>query len=31
MQAAVEKAKADIIAGTIKVHDYTADNTCPVQ
>ena len=22
---------ADIIAGTIKVHDYTADNTCPVQ
>jgi len=31
MQAAVEKAKADIIAGTIKVHDYTEDNTCPVQ
>ncbi len=31
MQAAAEKAKADIIAGTIKVHDYTADNTCPVQ
>ena len=31
MLAAVEKAKADIIAGTIKVHDYTADNTCPVQ
>ena len=29
--AAVDKAKADIIAGTIKVHDYTADNTCPVQ
>ena len=31
MLAAVEKAKADIIAGTINVHDYTADNTCPVQ
>jgi basic membrane protein A len=31
MQAAVDKAKADIIAGTVKVHDYTADNTCPVQ
>ena len=31
MKAAAEKAKADIIAGTIKVHDYTADNTCPVQ
>jgi len=31
MLAAVEKAKADIIAGTIKVHDYTEDNACPVQ
>ena len=31
MMAAVDKAKADIIAGTIKVHDYTEDNTCPVQ
>lgn len=31
MTAAAEKAKADIIAGTIKVHDYTTDNTCPVQ
>jgi basic membrane protein A len=30
MKAAVEKAKADIIAGTIKVHDYTSDDTpCP--
>jgi len=29
MQAAVDKAKADIIAGTIKVHDYTTDNACP--
>ena len=31
MQAAVEQAKADIIAGKIQVHDYTVDNTCPVQ
>ena len=31
MLAAVDKAKADIIAGTTKVHDYTTDNTCPVQ
>ena len=31
MQAAVEAAKADIIAGKLAVHDYTADNTCPVQ
>ncbi|MBB3965135.1 MULTISPECIES: BMP family ABC transporter substrate-binding protein [Rhizobium] len=29
MLAAVEKAKADIIAGTVKVHDYTSDNSCP--
>jgi basic membrane protein A len=31
MQAAAEKARADIISGAIKVHDYTTDNTCPVQ
>jgi basic membrane protein A len=31
MKAAAEKAKADIIAGAIKVHDYSTDNTCPVQ
>ncbi|TWF52918.1 BMP family lipoprotein [Neorhizobium alkalisoli] len=30
MKAAVEKAKADIVAGTIKVHDYTTDNACPM-
>lgn len=29
MTAAVDKAKADIIAGTIKVHDYMSDNACP--
>ncbi|MBZ9761926.1 BMP family ABC transporter substrate-binding protein [Mesorhizobium sp. CA8] len=29
MKAAVEKAKADIIAGKVQVHDYTADNNCP--
>ncbi|MBN9070606.1 MAG: BMP family ABC transporter substrate-binding protein [Rhizobiales bacterium] len=29
MRAAVEKAKADIIAGTIKVHDYMTDEKCP--
>ncbi|MCL6705992.1 BMP family ABC transporter substrate-binding protein [Pseudomonas sp. R2.Fl] len=29
MKAAVEKAKADIIAGTIQVHDYMSDNSCP--
>lgn len=29
MKAAVEKAKADIAAGTIKVHDYMSDNSCP--
>jgi basic membrane protein A len=29
VKAAVEKAKADIIAGTIQVHDYEADSTCP--
>lgn len=29
MKEAVEKAKADIIAGTVKVHDYMSDNTCP--
>ncbi|RVC03684.1 BMP family ABC transporter substrate-binding protein [Mesorhizobium sp. M7A.F.Ca.AU.002.06.1.1] len=29
MKAAVEKAKADIIAGKVEVHDYTTDNACP--
>lgn len=29
MKAAVDKAKADIIAGTVKVHDYMSDETCP--
>jgi basic membrane protein A len=29
MQAKVEQAKADIVSGKIKVHDYTSDNTCP--
>ncbi|KQT53845.1 MULTISPECIES: BMP family lipoprotein [unclassified Aureimonas] len=29
MKAAAEKAKADIIAGTVKVHSYYADNACP--
>jgi basic membrane protein A len=29
MLAAVDKAKADIIAGNIKVHDYMSDNQCP--
>lgn len=29
MKAAVEAAKADIISGKIKVHDYTTDNKCP--
>jgi len=31
MQAAVETAKAKIIAGEIVVHDYMSDNTCPVE
>ncbi|AYD03353.1 BMP family ABC transporter substrate-binding protein [Neorhizobium sp. NCHU2750] len=30
MMAAVDKAKADIIAGTVKVHDYMSDNACPM-
>jgi basic membrane protein A len=29
MKQAAAKAKADIIAGTITVHDYMADNSCP--
>lgn len=29
MKAAVEAAKADIISGKIKVHDYTTDSKCP--
>jgi basic membrane protein A len=29
MKAAVEKAKADIISGAVKVHDYMSDNSCP--
>ena len=30
MKAAVEDAKAKIIAGEIEVHDYMSDNACPV-
>ena len=30
MKTAVEAAKAKIISGEIKVHDYTSDSTCPV-
>jgi basic membrane protein A len=29
MKAKVEQAKKDIVAGTIQVHDYTADSACP--
>ncbi|MGE0501246.1 MAG: BMP family protein [Rhizobiaceae bacterium] len=29
MLAAVEKAKAEIIAGTLVVHDYRSDDACP--
>ena len=29
MRAAVDKAKADIIAGTVTVHDYMSDEKCP--
>jgi basic membrane protein A len=31
MKAAVDKAKADIIAGTVQVHDYMSDEKCPVE
>ncbi len=30
MQTALDKAKADIVAGTVKVHDYMTDNSCPM-
>jgi basic membrane protein A len=30
MKAGIEAAKADIIAGKIEVHDYMADNDCPM-
>ncbi len=30
MEAAVEEAKAAIIAGTMMVHDYRSDDSCPV-
>lgn len=29
MKAAVEEAKASIIAGDVEVHDYMSDNACP--
>ncbi|SHL35757.1 BMP family lipoprotein [Roseibium suaedae] len=29
MKAAADKAKADIISGTVKVHDYMPDSSCP--
>ena len=31
IKAAVEAAKAGIIDGSIEVHDYMSDNTCPVE
>ncbi|OOY13542.1 MAG: BMP family ABC transporter substrate-binding protein [Rhodobacteraceae bacterium] len=31
MLAAVDQAKADIIAGKVTVHDYMSDDSCPVQ
>lgn len=31
IKAAVDDAKAKIIAGDIKVHDYMSDNSCPVE
>ncbi|HEY5800273.1 MAG TPA: BMP family ABC transporter substrate-binding protein [Burkholderiaceae bacterium] len=31
MEAKLNQAKADIIAGKIKVHDYTTNNSCPVK
>ncbi|WP_068312039.1 BMP family lipoprotein [Polycladidibacter hongkongensis] len=30
MKAAVDQARADIISGKIKVHDYMTDNSCPL-
>ena len=30
MQAAVDKAEADIASGAVTVHDYMSDNACPV-
>jgi len=29
-KAKVEQAKKDIVAGTLKVHDYVTDNACPM-
>lgn len=29
MKAAIEKAKADSIAGAVQVHDFMSDNACP--
>ncbi|MCW4115949.1 BMP family ABC transporter substrate-binding protein [Aurantimonas sp. MSK8Z-1] len=29
MKAAADKAKADIIAGTLQVHDFSTDSACP--
>jgi basic membrane protein A and related proteins len=31
MSAKIDAAKADIIAGKLKVHDYMEDNKCPVE
>ncbi|MEJ1156921.1 BMP family lipoprotein [Prosthecomicrobium sp. N25] len=30
MKAAADKAAKDIVAGTVKVHDYMSDNKCPL-
>ena len=30
MKAAVDAAKAGIIDGSVSVHDYRSDNSCPV-
>jgi basic membrane protein A len=31
MVSALESAKSKIISGSLKVHDYMADNACPAK
>jgi basic membrane protein A len=31
MRARLDQARADVVAGRVRVHDFMTDNTCPVQ
>jgi basic membrane protein A len=31
MRARIDQARAEVVAGRVRVHDFMTDNSCPVQ